>query len=1386
MTAVPAITVAGLRSHLRVPVLRAGYSLVASSVATSALGAIYWFVAARRFDTESVGIGSALVAATSLLGGMANLGLKNGLLRFVPTAGRGTARLITRSYAISVLAAVALGGAFLAGLRVWSPSLVFLRSSPLTCAVFVVTLAAWAVFVLQDSVLVGIGRAPWVLSENLVFSLAKIAILVLIVGIAPRWGIFLSWGAPTLVLLAAVNWAIARHWLEPHVRSLQAEAPSPFARVMRFSFADQAATLLWLATLDGLPLLVLRRSGPSAAAYYYLSAQIAYGLYVVSGCIGAALLAEAARDPARAKELNRRVSRQAFGLVVPTTVAVVIAAPWALRVFGGEYERHATGLLRLLALSAVPYTVTSLALSRARVRQQMKVVVAGHAAIFVLCVGAAAALQPRHGLAGVGTGVLLGQSAVAAAVLTMRFGRVEAAPGGGLVAQIAGLRNRLRRLDANRRLEALLARIDLPDDLLDGRARLISAHNDMVIAELSGPDRDVVVKVATSRRARAGLIDHVRSLHAVGTNRARDVLGPSIPVLIGEAASRRCRYAVETRCDGTANSPALLDEASRPTAMGAVAAYIVRFHSLTARQCVVDEAMVEAMVDRPLAIVAARCAPGSARTEAQIRSLREELGAALLGRRLVIARTHGDLTPGNVLLSADGSMVTGLVDWESSRADGIPDLDRAMFVLALRRERTGAEFGPMVLEAAANPLFFDPVEASFLEGPPNDADRLSNRHRVLLAWLAHIESNLRKSGRYGSSRIWLRRNVLAVVEGLSFRTALLDPSAVARRPSAPPVAPRRPIRTPHAVHRHRSAIGTTAILGVAAAVWLAALRQVDVRAMTDLGLVSVLPSYGWAAIAVVVLAVVHSLTRPSLPERRLLALVSGYLVLLHGAAPILYQTVRYSWAWKHVGIVDYIDRHGTVNPHIAALDVYHNWPGFFSANAALVELIGTKNAVVFAMWAPVISNLLNLGALLLLLPTLCPDRRVVWTAVWLFFLGNWVGQDYFSPQAMAYFLHLVILGLLLANFRRRRPSVTAVHTRSDAPASSRTTGERRLTIAVGLTILSLAVTNISSHQLTPAMMLVAMGLLLATRRIKAAWVVTLTLAGQALWLLGPARTFAAKNLKSTLASFGAPVENAGATLRDTTSQSAGQAWVSLAGRGVVALMAVLAVIGIGRRVRRGHRDGTALLLLCSPALLIVANEFGGEILFRAYLFAMPFLALFAAWALLPAKANAPGRLGTVVLALVSVALFCGFALAHFGKDRSFHFSKEEVAAATYLDRQAISPTLLIEGSRNYPAQFLNYERFVYVPITEEPPDGIHRLLANPAVRLEAWLDDPRYARAYVLITRSQKADLEAEGILPAGALETLERALRQSPKFTVEFENRDATVFRLASRKAAR
>jgi len=186
------------------------------------------------------------------------------------------------------------------------------------------------------------------------------------------------------------------------------------------------------------------------------------------------------------------------------------------------------------------------------------------------------------------------------------------------------------------------------------------------------------------------------------------------------------------------------------------------------------------------------------------------------------------------------------------------------------------------------------------------------------------------------------------------------------------------------------------------------------------------------------------------------------------------------------------------------------------------------------------------------------------------------------------------------------------------------------------------------------------------------------------------------------------------------------------------------------------------------------------VLFRAFLFAAPFVAFLAAAACLPRDGRGfSGRNAVAALALTAV-LLPGFLLGYYGKEKQNFFTPAEVQAAAWVDDHSAPGSLLVEGSRNYPNQFKNYERFTYVPIDREPAESWTRLLDGPSQRLDNWLSDDRYADAYVLITRSQKAQIDTFGPLPTGSLAAVEADLRSSPEFRVAFENADATVFALA------
>ena len=163
--------------------------------------------------------------------------------------------------------------------------------------------------------------------------------------------------------------------------------------------------------------------------------------------------------------------------------------------------------------------------------------------------------------------------------------------------------------------------------------------------------------------------------------------------------------------------------------------------------------------------------------------------------------------------------------------------------------------------------------------------------------------------------------------------------------------------------------GSALLVACAVALWGSSLIGVDLRRMTDLGLVSILPaSFGAAFLLLTVsfCVVVHQ-KREYVPI--LLLHIAALIVMIHGTPQMLYDTLRYSWTWKHIGIVDYILRHGGVDPKITTLDVYHNWPGFFALNALITQTAGLQSPLSYAGAAPVFFNLLFLGGLLLIFRT---------------------------------------------------------------------------------------------------------------------------------------------------------------------------------------------------------------------------------------------------------------------------------------------------------------------------------------------------------------------------------------------------------------------------------
>jgi O-antigen/teichoic acid export membrane protein len=1339
-----------LTEHVRQPLLRNGYALVLNSGMTAVLGMGFWVLAARRFSVEEVGVSSALVASLALLSTIAQLNLPNVLARFLPTAGQHTGRVIAGCCLATGLAAVVVGVVFLAGTQWWAPSLPLNTEDLRLDAWFVAALVLWCLFVLQDGALSGLRQSDWVLGKNTAHGVLKLVALLIPMIAVSSYGIFLAWTIPVIPILLAVGFWMVRRLVPAHVsRTASLAQPVAPRQIVRFASFDYVVALVGTGLTSALPLIVLETSGAAAAAYFTLAWSISYSLYLVSRSMATSLLVEGAGDTSRLGEYSYRTMVHTLWILAPLVAATVLLAPVLMRMFGDQYAAEGTTVLRLLALSALPSAVIVVYSAVERVRKRMLQLVLVTVTVNATALALIWVLLQTHGLSGLGLAWLATQTVAAAILLGTTLGpmwlpHLQGRMPAWLVRVTTGARSaahrRVQRRLLERRYPELAASLGLePHWQIQ---RVFTTVGDVAVAEVGGSSPEAILKVALTDRGTEALLSSSRAVDSLSADPRLDGWVALLPqtLAVGHADTGRL-VLLERRVAGKDGRQVI---GSRPgeVPVTTVLDEIGSLHRCTGRAAVMDAPLLQTWVDEPVDALE-RWLAGTSPPEAT-RHLRERLRHELQGRAVTLSWTHGDLAPGNVIFNGDGRRAAAIIDWERARADGLPDVDTAHFLLAVRMLREDRELGDLVCDLVRRPGSGESV--------------LGDPALVLLAWLDHVVGVISKTGHYVPGGLWAARNVHPVLRQVMKH----DMSATVRSEVRSPV-PGGPGRRFWA-----SPISSLAELGVVVGLWVVTLTLVDPRAMTDLGLISTLPWTAVAALALMAFSFARTLARPT-PGWLLTSYPLALSTLVFSTPPILYETPRYSWAWKHAGIVDFIDRTGTVDPQIDVLSVYHNWPGFFAANAMLSDLAGFDTSLSYAAWTELFVNLLTLSAVLALLRALTTNPRTIAVGGWLFVLGNWVGQGYFSPQGINFVWYLIVVAVLLRWFPGRSPASSP----PDLSAARR--------VGLCAVVLLLLVSIASTHQLTPVVTVLTLAALVVLRQTSVRSLPVFMAVVVSAWVLYVAEPFTRTALRDALAEVGTVGSNLEGTLIGYGTASDGQILVSLATRLFTLGFCLLAGLGLLTSWRSGRRDYSALVLAVVPFLIVGFSTYGNEVVFRAYLFAMPGLAFFAAVLLWPPGTTA-GRRRAALVGVVTLPLMLGSGFAQFGNDRQYYFTPEEVAAAEFVYDTAPPDSLLIEGSRSYPSQFRNYERFTYVPIAREDPEDIQRILDDPVQAMTRWMSDTdTYRASYLIITRSQIVTTTARGEIPGDGLLRIEEALRSSPEFRVVFENRDATVFQLAT-----
>ena len=559
------------------------------------------------------------------------------------------------------------------------------------------------------------------------------------------------------------------------------------------------------------------------------------------------------------------------------------------------------------------------------------------------------------------------------------------------------------------------------------------------------------------------------------------------------------------------------------------------------------------------------------------------------------------------------------------------------------------------------------------------------------------------------------------------------------------------------------------------------LRGTDPSKIGSYGLIQALPLGYYAGLGVVFLAfpLVWCARRPSRLEFPVV--ITAQVVLLHGATAIVEPLPRFASAWLIAGFTDFVGAHGRALPLI---DARFGWPSMFSGVAILAHAGGLSSATLLLKWWPVALDLACIPPLYLLAKGVLADSRRALLVAWLFPLANWVGQDYFSPQSIAFLLYLVLLCVVLGPLGDRAPLLWRVPRAEETDASVRHQDERSLRqVAVLLTTLLVLVIAIATgHQLTPIFAVVTvLALSLSGRtslRVSVFLIGTITMA----WLCYGAFTFWAGHTAKVFGGLGRLDQNVASNVTSRLIGSHAHRVVTK-----VRLLSAASIWGLGalglvvsRRIKADRLS--AAVMMFAPFSILFLQSYGGEGGLRIFLISLPGTLCLVALLLTAFRGRPdgadptstagfrPGAIHGASAFILTVLLVPLFLVSRWGNEAYEQTLPNELATVQALYRLAPPGATLLAMDQHLPWRFTAVDQYDYRFtsfndfVTSDMNGIVRHFKSNPH-------------GGFIVITTGQvEYGIQAYGLPPNWAQKS-ETALTNSGLFKLVYSNPDGRIY---------
>ncbi len=410
--------------------LLTGSSVLVVGAAVQGVGGMLFSLIVAQWDTKAAfGDASALFTSVLFVTYVAGLGLPVALARYAADRSVGSHVIFAWGILTTALAAVVASALYLAVVHPKAADVLWDWHPVGGFALFAAIVMGSAFSLIVDVRAMTMRRWNLVLARIVVVGVAKVALLPLGRGATDRPLLLFVYLAGPVALsgfggLFLVNRITGgRHRLSPRPPTARAAA--------RYSVINYVSTLAYQAPYFALPVIVLVHVDNTTNSSFYVAWGIVSIAFYVPSAIGQALLAEGGKDGAHLGPQMRLAMGLAVGLMAAGALVTFLGKGVVVALYGDGY-RESAHILPAMMLAGVPWAISSLCLTEARVMHR-------HASTVIITLTLTLAIivpalvlvpgdGPGHGLDGASSAWLVGNIAAATvAALVTWVGRRSAA-----------------------------------------------------------------------------------------------------------------------------------------------------------------------------------------------------------------------------------------------------------------------------------------------------------------------------------------------------------------------------------------------------------------------------------------------------------------------------------------------------------------------------------------------------------------------------------------------------------------------------------------------------------------------------------------------------------------------------------------------------------------------------------------------------------------------------------------------------------------------------------------------------------------------------------------------------------------------------------------------